>query len=456
MSEPKGEPKRRSRRKPSAREATPLWPPQPGTGLALAGVLPLFATHYFYAGLYNTTGFSLILAMGVILAVCLFRRDLRQDLMRLRGLEVPGALFAVVIALALLSLTPFAPGGPHPVWEFTGQGPGSTSIDTSSTSAEIIKLLGLSVIFLVGAITGSSDRRARIAIWLILGLGLALGLWAFFGSVTGTVYSTGGRRLEGHFLNPNTAGTFFACLLILTLAMLTREIRAAGAKEKLVRALPLSAIALTFAVCLLMTGSRGASLAFVGAAVTFITLQVFSKGFKLTRGLAIGFGLLLGGALLVYLVGDLLVERFFGTDRDAGVRTSIWAAHWKAFLAAPIMGYGLGTSESVNLTVMSASTFDYLMNIRGILNVYLQWLEQAGVLGAVPMFLCIGWLIIWTGGGAFSRTRMTLPLIGLLAVDAAFLLHGITDFALEAYSMSAFWAYLLGLQFALAQGTSSR
>jgi O-antigen ligase len=54
--------------------------------------------------------------------------------------------------------------------------------------------------------------------------------------------------------------------------MLTREIRAAGAKEKLVRALPLSAIALTFAVCLLMTGSRGASLAFVGAAVTFIAL----------------------------------------------------------------------------------------------------------------------------------------------------------------------------------------
>jgi O-antigen ligase len=173
-------------------------------------------------------------------------------------------------------------------------------------------------------------------------------------------------------------------------------------------------------------------------------------------GLAIGFGLLLGGALLVYLAGDILVERFFGTDRDAVVRTSIWAAHWKAFLAAPIMGYGMGTSESVNLTVMSASTFDYLMNIRGILNVYLQWLEQAGVLGAVPMFLCIAWLIIRTGGGTFGRTRMTLPLMGLLAVDAVFLLHGITDFALEAYSMSAFWAYLLGLQFALAQGTSSR
>lgn len=183
MSESKGEPRRRSRRSSSGRQATPPWPPQPGTGLALAGVLPIFLAHYFYAGLNNNTGFSLILAMGLVLAVCLVRRDLRQDLMRLRGLEVPGILFSLVITLALLSLTPYAPGGPHPVWEFTGQGPGSTSIDTSSTSAEIIKLLGLSVIFLVGAITGSSDRRARIAIWLILGLGLALGLWAIFGPV---------------------------------------------------------------------------------------------------------------------------------------------------------------------------------------------------------------------------------------------------------------------------------
>jgi hypothetical protein len=47
-------------------------------------------------------------------------------------------------------------------------------------------------------------------------------------------------------------------------------------------------------------------------------------------------------------------------------------------------------------------------------------------------------------------------LAGLLAVDAVVLIHGATDFGLEVPSVAAFWAWLLGLQFSLAQGSSRR
>jgi hypothetical protein len=47
-------------------------------------------------------------------------------------------------------------------------------------------------------------------------------------------------------------------------------------------------------------------------------------------------------------------------------------------------------------------------------------------------------------------------LFALAGVDAVFLVHGATDFALEMFSVAALWAYLLGLQFALAQGSSRR
>jgi hypothetical protein len=54
------------------------------------------------------------------------------------------------------------------------------------------------------------------------------------------------------------------------------------------------------------------------------------------------------------------------------------------------------------------------------------------------------------------RSRMTVIIFALLAADVVVLTHGITDFALETPSFSAFWTYLLGLQFALAQGSSAR
>jgi len=51
---------------------------------------------------------------------------------------------------------------------------------------------------------------------------------------------------------------------------------------------------------------------------------------------------------------------------------------------------------------------------------------------------------------------MVRLLAALIAADAIFLLHGATDFGLEAPSMAALWAWLLGLQFSLAQGSARR
>ena len=437
-----------------APERSPIWPPPEGTWIALAGLLPIFIAHYLYAALSSETAFSLILAETVVLGVLLTRTAGRNDLGRMRGLPLPVAFFGVVILVGLLQLTPWAPGGPHPIWAYIGHGPGSTTIDRSSTVVELIKLMGLACIALVGALTGASDGRARAAINVALGLGLLLALWAFLGSVTGTVYQTGGRRLEGHFFNPNTAGTFMACMLVLSIAVLARQLRAAKPQERVAAAAPVGAVVLTFAVCLLMTASRGAAAALVAALVVFVALQLFSAKLKLTKALMVGLGAVIVGAIVIYIAGDAVIDRLAGADKDAVVRTAIWAEHWQAFLASPLLGYGLGSTEAVNKTLITATNYSTLWNIKAILNVYLQWLEQAGLVGALPMFACIGSMIVTTLSGALQRSRMTLPLFGLLALDVVYLVHGATDFALDAYSMAAMWSYLLGLQLALSQGSS--
>jgi O-antigen ligase len=110
----------------------------------------------------------------------------------------------------------------------------------------------------------------------------------------------------------------------------------------------------------------------------------------------------------------------------------------------------------VNRIALDAGNFDQIWTVRAAHSIYLGWLEQAGLLGAVPMFACVGSIVGLTIRNGFRRTRMSSLIFALLAADAVFLVHGATDFALEVYSMAALWAYLLGLQFSLSQGTSSR
>ncbi|WP_340645147.1 O-antigen ligase family protein [Phenylobacterium sp.] len=437
-----------------APERAQLWPPPEGTWVALAGLLPIFAAHYFYAALYSETAFSLVMAEAVVLGVLLTRGASRRDLVRMRGLTAPAMLFGLVILVGVVQLTPWAPGGPHPVWAYVGYGPGSTTIDRSSTVAELIKLMGLACIFLVGALTGASDRRARAAVNVTLGLGLILALWAFFGSVTGSLYQSSDRRLEGHFLNANTAGTFMACLLVLSLAVLFRQLRTGSRQDRVVRAAPVGAFALTFAICLLMTASRGAAGALIAALIAFGGLHLFSAKVKISRVLLIGLATLVVGAVVIFIAGDLVIDRFSRTDRDTVLRTAVWAEHWQAFLRSPLLGYGLGSSETVNQTLINSANYSTLWNIKAILNVYLQWLEQAGLVGAIAMFGCIGSILVTTTWRALARSRMTLILFGLISVDVVFLAHGATDFALDAFSMAAMWSYFLGLQLALSQGSS--
>ena len=447
---------RRTERAAHAPSARPAWSPPREAWLPICGVGLLFAGHWFYGALVNDVAMLMGIAAALLVAVALVRPDVRDDLLRLRGLEAPTILFGLTVLIAVWTLTPWIPGGPHPVWAYVGVKPGASTIDKSSTIMEIIKLLGLGCFFLVGAATGARDDRARFALQLTLGLGVAFGLWAFFGSVTGSVYQTGGHRLEAHFLNPNTAGTFFAVLLTLAVSELAGRVKRRRSEKDLTAAIAAAATVLTFAICLLDTVSRGAMLAFTGGMLVFLTVQLATGGIRPTRAVIVALAGLAVTLLLILIAGDALIARFFAAEQDADVRTAIWKAHWGAFLDSPLFGYGLGTTETVNRTLTSAQNYVVLQPIRSILNVYLEWLENAGVVGAAPMFLCVGALIVATFRRTLRRSRMVRPLAGLIAIDAIFLIHGATDSGLEVTSIAALWSWLLGLQFSLAQGSSRR
>jgi hypothetical protein len=94
---------------------------------------------------------------------------------------------------------------------------------------------------------------------------------------------------------------------------------------------------------------------------------------------------------------------------------------------------------------MTKSNYGRLASMGATHNVFVQWLEQAGWIGSVLMWSCIAWLL---GRLLFlALGQVPLAVLPRLAIAASglFILHGLTDFALEVPAVTAFWTLLLGI-----------
>jgi O-antigen ligase len=439
--------------RPSRSAAARLWPPPEGAGIALAGLGLIFLAHLAYGVLRIEANLIAVGASALLLVACLAIPHLRQDLLRIRSLGLPAALFALTLVMGLVSLTPYAPGGPHPTWDYVGLGPGSATLDRSATLLELVKLLGLGCLFLVGVATGASDGRAKTAVNLLLLLAVFFGLWAFVSFATGVQFQTQKERLEGPLMSPNTAGTFFAALVVITLGPLMRNLRGIRPARALQAATGYWVALLVLAVCLLATASRGAALGAGAGIVGLILTLIFAGRVTWGRVSLITLGALLAAVGMLYLFGENLINRFTFVEESAVGRADLFAMHWRAFMASPMSGYGLGSFDTIHRTLLDSSSVDELWRIRATHNVYLQWLEEAGLAGALPMFATIAAIMVISLLRGARRSRMTYVLFALMASNLVFLVHGMSDFALQTPSMAMMWAYLLGLQFALSQGS---
>lgn len=425
----------------------------PGEAWApLSSLALIYTGHLAYGALVSDVALLLSIGAAIVVTIALVRPATRADLLRLKGLALPGVLFLAVLAVVAWSLTPFVPGGPHPIWSYV-DAPGAAAVDRSAAIVEAVKLLGLACFFLAGAACGGRDDRARFALQIAVLAGAIFAFWAIQAAALGTIHQTQGHRLEAFFLNPNTAGTVMGALFVLAVALLIREGRAGGRPARLY--LP-GAAALVLGVALLNTASRGAVIGTLVGLAVLAVLLLATGTLRFTRA----FAGLLGGlallALLTILAGDALLERLVRSEIDAPSRYAIWERHWPVFLDSPLLGYGLGGFEPINRSLLNESSFQALRNLRAPLNLYLQWLLEGGLLATIPMFLCVAALIALTLRGLFRRSRMVVPLAGLIALDVVFVAHGFTDSSLQTPSVAAFWAWALGLQVALSQGSSQR
>jgi O-antigen ligase len=418
--------------------------------------LILYGAHAAYGANQTLSAVVLAAVEALGLTVLLATRWGRGAFHRARPLALPAVAFALVVAVVLWSLTPLAPGGVHPAWSYAGV-TGASVIDRSATVSALTTLLGAACALGAGYALGRSDERARLAVNLLLWLGALYAFWAlvtYAGGMQFKLHDTD-NRLRGSFLSANSAGTLFASLTVLAVSLALSAARKSRRPDLLsglaAAGVPL-AIALLCAVDLILTGSRTAVVTALVAIALIFALEALAGRLKLrTTLVAVGFGI-----LLVIAQGALLISRIGEKDAGHNGRDAILTTHWQAFLDSPILGYGLGSFDTVNKLHLTEAEYPALWHIRAAHNVYLQWLEEAGLVGALAMFACIGLLLFNTSRAMGRRRRSKTLLRGLLAVNLVFLLHGWTDYALEVPSLVAFWAVLLGLQLGLSNASSSK
>ena len=430
--------------------------------IAAAVSFLLFAEALIFGG--NATDLALAFAglWFVGLAVLLSRPFALPALSQLR-LTWVGAAFVAVILAGLSSLTPFAPGGPNPVWTWVIGARPATTLDPYLSIAELVKLTGLGAVFLVGVLVGADDERAKTMVRWLLGVGLAYSMWAIIDHVAnpnelfGAPRAFGGDRLSASLGSANTAATFFGALALINLVELDRQFRNHKPSGKLdLRrlerlapkvALPMTGLA-TAAASLILTLSRGGISATLAVTVVLVGggLVMRAKRNAIT-GPALATAVVVVGLVLASFAMNLgaLQDRLTFLAGDRLIREAIFAAHRSAFEAAPWSGSGLGSFPRINGMIMSQSNLSALDMLGATHNVYIQWLEQAGLIGAAPMFICIGLIVLKILGGVRRRRRMRGFLVGVLGVLAVVLIHGASDFALEVPAMTVLVSLLLGL-----------
>jgi O-antigen ligase len=417
-------------------------------------VLPaiLYLAHLTFGANHPAVALWLTAIFGLALVVVL-ATPLRAGLHDLTPAMPLVLLFLMVVGVALWSLTAWAPGGAHPLWAWAGVERGATTVDRSATLIEIVKLLGLAAVFVIGALQGVRRDRAQATVEAIVWVGGLYATVSLLTFVAGVQVAQGGR-LSGGFLSFNSGATVFGILVVLGLAVFLRAWKRTigqGVPRRLTSAaVPLACLAL-FAVCLLLTASRMGLVASTVALAVFLLWEMASSG-RARAPVMAGAALLIGlGVLLTFSGNDLLWLRVGTLDGDVDVRSSIFSAHWAAFIDSPLFGYGLGSFDAVNSQIMTGETYPNLWQIRATHNVYLQWLQEAGLVGAAPMFALIGLVLIVSILRAVGGRGRTLQL-GLVCASLVVLVHGLTDYALQVPSIAAFWAFLLGLQLTYGQG----
>ena len=444
----------------------PSWLPYATIALLAWLPLPIGGHADWAASLAATLTGCLLLAWLVVA----WRRSLPLDVPLV---FLPAALLVTgVAAWSVLQVTPgvLPAAWNHPIWaEALAYGlavEGVVSLNRSASFDALMRLLAAVGMFVLAFALAQRERRARRLLMALLAIITGYALFGIAQELTGWRLS-GSEAYRGNivssFVNRNHFATYANLGLVIALGLMIEPLLRgdSSSKEPLGRRIA-KAIATVFeerryplmaGVIILLavigSASRGGLLSLIGAAL-FLFFMMFLVG-RAGRGtkLMVSGVSLAGAAILVWLTGDVLIDRFrvilaADTLGDVDARIAAWEMTLEAIAERPWLGYGHGAYLELFFLAHGpelgrTGVFDHAHND------YLQTIAELGIPAAAALYaallLVVGLCLV---GALRRRQRRVFPLIACTAAVVVGL-HAITDFSLLMPAVAMTFAAILGI-----------
>jgi O-antigen ligase len=436
--------------------------------LALLAWLPLpIGGHADWAAALAATLTGVLLVVWLVVA---WRRALPLDV---PFVFLPAALLVAGVAVwSVLQVTPgvLPAAWNHSIWtEVEAYGlavEGVVSLNKGASFDALMRLFAAVGMFVLAFALAQRESQARRLLTVLLAIITGYALIGIGQELTGLRLSGSDAyraNVVSTFINRNHFATYANLGLVIAMGLMIEPLLRGDSsrKEPLGRRIA-QAIATVFeerryplmaAVIILLavigSASRGGLLSLIGA-VLFLLLLVFLVG-RATRGtkLLIAAGVFGVGGLIVWLTGDVLLERFqaiFAADTlgDVDGRIAAWEMTLAAIAERPLLGYGYGAYQELFFLAHGpelgvVGVFDHAHND------YLQAAAELGLPAAGALWLAL--LLVWglcLVGALKRRRRWVYPLVASTA-GVLVGLHAIVDFSLLMPAVAMTFAAILGI-----------
>jgi O-antigen ligase len=414
-----------------------------------------------------------ILLIGMALAAMFDREWRNRTFSSFHALLVPAALFALVLAWALLQMSGWTPADWATALSASPVLPGNPSrsitFDSERQWTALMRLLTYGGMFVLAAALGQQASGARRILATIIVVASLTTIYAMAAQAINSqsrvshfsVWVPHGFFFSGSFVNSNNYATYAGVSMLAALALAfrpaARSDRRETDRERWRRRLAVLsgmsglwfALALVLGMGVMLSGSRG------GAASLALALVAMSF-FYARRSNRFVVAMLILLAMLVIVIlspsGARLVEktgRLISEGGESG-REAVYPKVLDAIALRPMTGWGMGSFGQIFGFFQPVTDSAYFYSAHCT---YLELAFDLGVPAACALLLAVAWIVSRCIVGFATRGRnRELAGLGVLAtVLAGF--HALFDFSLEIPAFASTYFAILGV--AWAQSWSS-
>jgi O-antigen ligase len=387
------------------------------------------------------------------------------------------ACFAIVVAVALLQMSPWAPLTASAVYYAKAAqvlGHAHAPVPTLAVDASwetLARIVATGLVFLTARALCASPGRARMLLLslvasavVVVGYGFAAQrsthscyLGNYLKKQGEYMASTDHCLMSGTFVNSNSFGCYLGMALIAAIAVAFADRRPRRGSEEDDDGNPLIAwvtgprilllgLAFLFMGGLLISGSRGAFAATTVAGLALFFLLSQGRWKSRTQLARTTLVLLLVAGAAGLIAGGAMIHKFSTLpSADSTNRLVIWAVSFDAVAQSPWLGWGLGSYPDI-YTILQPDRIPQINDKAH--STPIETIVELGIPGAVfaMLLVLLPWWICLRAARQRQRHRY-LP-VAAFAVSAVAIVHSTIDFSLQMPAIGFMVSALLGMGWA--------